>query len=84
LRYDQSEEVTEAKIETLKAYLGSDPGIGAVEEITATVIRRELNLEQNNQRRIRRGAQLLRKPSLPEKKMNVGAPVRVYSLAYLG
>ncbi len=38
------------------------------------MIRRELNLEQNNQRRIRHGAQLLRKPSLPEKKMNAGAP----------
>ena len=40
MRYDQSEEVTEAEIESLKAYLGGDRAEGAVEEIAATVIRR--------------------------------------------
>jgi hypothetical protein len=52
LRYDQREEVTDAEIETLKSYLGGDDVTNvAVEEIAATVIRRELNLEPNNQRR---------------------------------
>jgi hypothetical protein len=51
LHYDYGEKATETEIETLKSYLGGDVTNVAVEEIAATVIRRELNLEPNNQRR---------------------------------
>jgi hypothetical protein len=49
LRYDQSEEVTDAEIETLKSYLGRDVTNVAVEEIAAAVIRRELQLELSDE-----------------------------------
>ncbi len=51
LRYDYGEKATETEIETLKSYVGGDLANGAVDEIAATVIRRELKLEPNNQRR---------------------------------
>ena len=49
LRYDSSEEITEAEIETLKSCLGGDVTNVAVEEIAAAVIRRELQLETTDE-----------------------------------
>jgi hypothetical protein len=51
LQYDQSDKVTEAEIEILKAYLGGDLGNLAVEDIATAVIRRELNLEDSGHTR---------------------------------
>ena len=42
LRYDQSWQVSEDEIETLKSYLGGDLVNLSVDEIAAAVIRREL------------------------------------------
>ena len=50
LRYDYGEKATETEIETLKSYLGGDHVTNlAVEEIAATVIRRELKLESKKE-----------------------------------
>ena len=42
MHYDHSDQVTEGEIEILKSYLGGDLANMAVDEIAATVIRREL------------------------------------------
>ena len=83
MRYDQSEEVSFAEIETLKAYLSGDPGNGAVEEIAATVIRRKLNPN----RTINGGlgaAPNCCASRLCRKKINARAPNAGILVAYLG
>jgi hypothetical protein len=45
LRYDQSDQVTEGEIEILKSYLGGDLANLSVDEIAATVVRRELTAQ---------------------------------------
>ena len=42
MHYDHSDQVTEGEIEILKSYLGGDLANLSVDEIAATVIRREL------------------------------------------
>lgn len=49
LRYDYGEKATETEIETLKSYIGGDVTNVPVEEIAASVIRRELKLELSDE-----------------------------------
>jgi hypothetical protein len=56
LHYDRSGQVTEAEIDILKSYLGGDLVNVAVEDIATAVIRRELDLEPSNRRKIKRSA----------------------------
>ena len=71
LRYDFGEKATETEIGTLKSYIDGDLTNVAVDEIAATVIRRELNLEPSNERGVGRNAQLGDSPE-GSKEISIG------------
>jgi hypothetical protein len=56
LQHPHSDQVREAEIEILKSYLGGDLTNVAVADIAAAVIRRELDLEPSNRRKIKPSA----------------------------